>query len=251
MKRLTIAVAAGLGIASLSMAQRYNAATMSPYRASPPPAGSSYGNILNPGGIGLSHPARLGNTIRGVPPYPVQPGHPGHGGRQRTIVVPYGVPVWTGGFYNGYAGYGGYGMPQAQPNVTVVMPQQQTPSVIINQYGSDGHKSTTTAEVSERGELKVYESNPAPAEAPKAAAAAPPTPAGTYARDDKPNIYMIALKDETVRQAIGYWVEGSLLKYVTPQARISSVPLEMVDRNASSRLNAQNRLELELPVSFE
>lgn len=253
MKRLTIA----LGLASFAVAQGYNSATMSPFRASPPPAGASYGNILNPGGAAMSHPARLGATIRGASPYPAAPGYPGHGGGRppRTIVVPYGVPVWSGGYYNAYAGYG-YGMPQAQPNITVVMPQQETPSVIINQYGADGLQTSTSVDHAghaktrepERSGMRVFEANP-----PAAAAAATPAPAppASSAQDDKPNIYMIALSDETVRQAIGYWVEGNLLKYVTPQAKISSVPLAMVDRNASARLNAQNKLELELPPQFE
>jgi hypothetical protein len=138
-------------------------------------------------------------------------------------------------------------MPQAQPNVTVVMPQQPAPSVIINQYtGPEGVRTYTSTENNERGDLKVYEANPQRAEKPADAAAR-----GSYVRDDKPNIYMIALKDDTVRQAIGYWVEGGLLKYVTPEAKISSVPLEMVDRNASTRLNAQNKLELDLPSPIE
>jgi hypothetical protein len=154
--------------------------------------------------------------------------------------VPYAVPVWTGGYYG--PGYG-YGMPEPQPNITVVMPQQQTPSVIINQYSTpDGTRTTTTEENPERGGLQVYEG-------PKRAeASAEPR---SYVRDDKPNIYMIVLKDDTVRQAIGYWVDGALLKYVTPQATITSVPLDMVDREASLRVNAQKKLDFELPPAIQ
>lgn len=251
MNRLTLGIATALVSANLSLAQ-YNAATMSPYRAMPVPPNASPGNILYPGGGGtMLHPTRLGGTISGAIPYtgvgPVQGGH----GRPRTIVVPYAVPVWSGGYY----GYSGYGMPQAQPNITVVMPQQQTPSVIINQYsGTDAPRTVTTAENIERGELKVYEATPRRSEKPAESAAEPataPAAARSYVRDDKPNIYMIALKDDTVRQAIGYWVEGALLKYVTPQATITSVSLEMIDREASVRLNAQHKLELDLPPAIQ
>jgi hypothetical protein len=220
------------------------------------------GNILYPGGVtaplhptylgatigGGLHPARLGATISGAPGYGAGR-RGGHGGRQQTIVVPYAVPVYGGGYY-GDMGYG-YGMPQAQPNVTVVMPQQPPPSVIINQYtGSEPVKTVATAENADRSDLKVYEANPRRTE-PSAPAAEQPGPLRSYVRDDKPNIYMIVLKDSTVKQAIGYWVEAGLLKYVTPQATISSVPLDAVDRNASGRLNAQNQLELDLPPAIE
>jgi hypothetical protein len=242
MKRLTFVVATAIATASLALGQAYNAATMSPYRATPPPVGSTPGNILKPGGVSTTlHPTLLGGTISGANPYTgVQAGSVG---RPRTLVVPYAMPVWAGGYY----GYAGYGMPQAQPNITVVMPQQPAPTVVINQYGgADSGRTVTTAETVERGDLRVYEATPRRAEKPAEAG-----PLRSYVRDDKPNIYMIALKDDTVRQAIGYWVEGGLLKYVTPQATISSVPLDMVDRDASVRLNQQNKLEFDLPPAIQ
>lgn len=219
---------------------------MNPYRAMPRLPGASPGNILYPGGATSLHPNLLGGTVSGALPYTgVIPGS--RQGRNRTIVVPYAVPVWSGGYYGyGYAGYPGYGMPvQQQPNITVVMPEQQTPSIVINHHynSPDAERPTVTAENVERGQLRVYEATPRQAQ--------PPDTARSYVRDDKPNIYMIVTKDDTVRRAIGYWTEGDLLKYVTPQATIGSVPLSQVDRGATARLNAQNNLELDLPPEIQ
>lgn len=216
-----------------------------PVRPMPVPVNAlPYGNILYPGGV-PSFPSALGATVRGNPPYTgVRPGgNPGGGvgypGRPRTVVVPYAVPVYYGG------GYGDY-YQQQQPNVTVVMPQQPAPSVVINQTFHNGELAST--EVPERGGLRVYEapkSPNAPSEKPKAEAA--PAPKRTYARDEKANIYLIALKDSTVKEAIGYWMEGTAtFAYVTPEATINRVNLDLVDREASVQLNAQRNLEFEL-----
>ena len=240
MKRLTISAVLS---AAFLMAQRgpYNAATMSPYRAMPPLVGATPGNILQPGGTPMLHPTRLGRTISGAAPYPVAPGTGGHG-RNRTVVVPYAVPVWSGGYY-------GYGM-QPKPNVTVVMPEQPAPSIVINHHYNSpdaGQPVATTIEQADRGGLRVYEATP-----PKPAAKPQAAPSnGTYVRDEKPNIYTLVLEDGTARQAIGYWVEGNLLKYVTPQATIGSVPLDAVNRDATQKVNAQNKLEVDLPPMMQ
>jgi hypothetical protein len=159
------------------------------------------------------------------------------------MVVPYAVPV-----FGGYYGYGAYDYaPQQQP-VTIVVPQQPAPQVIINHHynSPDAVRPSVSTEVpGERGEVRVYEANPRKP-VPEAA-----QEARTYVRDDKPNIYLIALKDSTVRQAIGYWAEGTSLHYVTPEASISRVSLDMVDREGTRQLNAQRGLELELPSAIQ
>ncbi|MDZ4800659.1 MAG: hypothetical protein SGI92_21075 [Bryobacteraceae bacterium] len=216
-----------------------------PVRPMPAPVNAlPYGNILYPGGV-PSFPSALGATVRGNPPYTgVRPGMGGGGGignpgRPRTVVVPYAVPVFYGGAYDPY-----YAQQQQQPNFTVVVPQQPAPSVIINQTFHNGELAS--AEVPERGGLRVYEAPRSPnAVAP---AEQKPEPAKrTYARDDKATIYLIALKDATVKEAIGYWLEGtSTLAYVTPDATITRVTLDLVDREGSLQLNAQRNLEFEL-----
>jgi hypothetical protein len=147
-------------------------------------------------------------------------------------------------YYGGGYGYDPYYGQQQQPNVTVVVPQQPAPTVIINQTFGGGEltKQEVASSDEERGGFKVYE-------APKG----PTMPEGqpvakrSYVRDDKPNIYLIALKDSKVKEAIGYWVEGgTTLAYVTPDAAIERVALDLVDRDGSAQLNAQRNLEFHL-----
>ncbi len=165
--------------------------------------------------------------------------------RPRTVVVPYAVPV--------YAGPGYYEQQAPATNVTVVVPQQPTPSVIINQTFNQGDPAAmeVVSGAENRG-LRVYET-PRRVEAPAAAtvppvAAAPVTAAGSAGapRDDRPTIYLIALKDTTVRQAIGYWIEGENLAYVTPRAAINRISLDQVDRELSVQLNAERKLDFDL-----
>ena len=219
-----------------------------PGPAMPAPVGSyRFGSILFPGGAPphtQTHAHRLGATIAGNPAIVGAPSRGRRGGfpqRNRTIVVPYAVPVYYGDPY-------AYAEPQPSPNVTVVMPQQPTPSVVINHnYTPETAKPVLreySSETTESGGVRVYEGPGKKAEDQKAQAA-PPAKQPAQA-SDKPTIYLIALKDSTVRQAIGYWVEGDTLRYVTPQSTIQQVPLEQVDKEISQQLNAERNLEFDL-----
>lgn len=258
-----------VGATALVWAQQHPS-QMNPVRALPPPVNAlPFGNLLYPGGIPGRYPGlggSLGTIYGGSVPYAgVRPGTPqrppDRGGRGRTVVVPYAVPVYYGGY--GYAnGYGGgyYDPAQQSPtNVTVVVPQQPTPSVIINQTfpGAEGTRSevreSASNEIPETGGIRVYEPGrrseaPQPKNEKQVAQSPEPAKASAPARtrDDKPTIYLIALKDSTIRQAIGYWVKGDKLSYVTPQASVNHVSLDMVDREMSVQLNAERNLELDL-----
>jgi hypothetical protein len=145
--------------------QPINAATMSPVRAMPAPAGATrYGNILFPGGVPQSFPSNLGRTVAGVPYTGVPDGYGGRGGRNRTMVIPYVGPVFGGGVIGPGFMPTGYIDPYLaqQPNVTVVTPQQPAPTVIINNYYSgQGPESTTVATADgDRNGLRVYEATP-------------------------------------------------------------------------------------------
>jgi hypothetical protein len=208
-----------------------------------PPAGAyRFGNILFPGGIAphqQSHAGRLGGVISGNP-YPGigvggRPGFQGGNQRNRTIVVPYAYPVYYGDPYAyGYQG-------QQTPNVTVVVPQQPAPSVIINhnytpETAKPALRDYSNSDLPESG-VKVYEGGSRKAAEPEAP---------RRVASDKPTIYLIALKDGTIRQAIGYWIEGMELNFVTPQSSINHVPLENVDRELSEQLNSERNLEFDL-----
>ena len=78
-----------------------------------------------------NHAGRLGGVVSGSIPYTGVP--PGQRGRfpGRTVVVPYAYPVFYGSGY-GYRLRVYYGQEPQAPNVTVVVPQQPVPQVIIN-----------------------------------------------------------------------------------------------------------------------
>ena len=221
-----------------------------------PPAGAyRFGNILFPGGIGPSHQqthaGRMGGVISGVPPFgggypggrPGFPNNPRYPQRNQTVVVPYAVPVYYGDPY----GYG-YGQQQS-PNVTVVMPQQPTPSVVINhnytpETAAPAMKEYPSGELPQSGGVRVYEA-PRTDKDPKENAVAKQAPARSEA-SDKPTIFLIALKDGTIRQAIGYWIEDETLQFVTPQGKITHITLDNLDRELSQQLNSERNLEFDL-----
>lgn len=225
--------------------------------------GYNQGNILSPGGAPFPGTVRLPSnplgSLTGPNPYAGQ-NFPigGRAVRQRTVAVPYGIPVWTSGFYGYGPGYD-YGT-QPGTNVTVVMPQQPTPQVVINQsfvpqtaspQMHDYSNSDLPETAADNSGVRIYEAptNGRAEEPPvrtRAAAPAPATRVPASTRDDKPSVYLIALKDSTVRAAIGYWSENGLLKYVTPQGVINHVSLDMLDPVTTVTLNKQQGLDWEL-----
>lgn len=227
------------------------------------PNGYRYGNILHPGGMpsySQTHAGRLGATISGRPipgvtgrgPYGGGGGF-GGGGRNRTIVVPYAVPVYYDPGYYGYAQ-----QEQQQPNITVVVPQQPAPSVVINHNYSPDNPQPVLRDYSgvdlPKSGLQVFEgpksqdssAAPAPKSAGPTAPATAAARATVAATSDSPTIYLVALKDGTLRQAIGWWIEGETLQYITPRSAINRVSLNQVDEDLSKKLNAERNLEFEL-----
>jgi hypothetical protein len=209
----------------------------------PPSNAYRYGNILYPGGIppiSNTHAGRLGATIAGGSYTGVAPGAVPPRSRQRTVVVPYAYPVFYGG------GYGGYDVPEQQPqNITVVVPQQQVPQVIIN----NGYTPETSHPVvREYGENELPESTVRVYDGSSQRRTETPVRPELSVMDEKPTIYLIALKDGTLRQAIGYWTQGDTLHYVTPDSSVNHLSIGMVDRERSVELNAERKLEFDLKL---
>jgi hypothetical protein len=207
----------------------------------PPSNAYQYGNILFPGGVpqlSNTHAGRLGATIAGGSYTGVAPGAIPPHGRQRTVVVPYAYPVFYGGGY--------YPSEQQQPsNVTVVVPQQQVPQVIIN----NGYTpETANPALREYGEKDLPETNLRIYEGPSKRRDEPASRSDRSVMDEKPTIYLIALKDGTIRQAIGYWAQGDTLHYVTPDSSVNHLSVGMVDRERSIELNAERKLDFELKL---
>ncbi len=205
---------------------------------------------------------------------PGRPNHPQHSG---TVIVPY--PVYYGGYYgydpsaagyaNGYApGYGpgngddgsqsGPGLPSVVINQNFVPPQANPQ---VRDYTGDQQAQQQSQDQSSG--LKVYEAPPshpyADAAAAQAAAAGQGAAtaqsgaagqraaSGNQAAGDQPTIYLIALRDHTVVQALGYWMEGSTLHYVSAEHALNQVSIDLVDRDLSQRLNDERGLEFRLP----
>jgi hypothetical protein len=179
--------------------------------------------IVSPFDFPLTFATRLGVTIGG-----------------NALPVPFGLNQLQnfnqafGGF-----GFGGAYPPPEQPGNVIVMPPQAPPSspVTINQNFGQGVAPAATAQAiapqdPQSSGVTYYQ-------APSPAPAAP-------AMDDQP-IYLIALKDTTVYPAIGYWVQGDALHYITPQGKHNQVSLELVDRKTSERLNEGRQIDFHLP----
>jgi hypothetical protein len=180
---------------------------------------------------------RLGATISGSPGYTGAP----VGRRHGKFAVPVPYPV----FFGGYESY----PYQQQPNVTVVYPAPSgyaaaPPQVTINQnfgpetarprireYGPSTAGPSAAAEPEETG-VRVYD-------APIRQSAPP---------DEDQVLFLIALKDSSVYSAVGYWVQGEVLHYITPQGKHNQVSLSLVDREISNRLNQGRKVEFRLPA---
>jgi len=180
---------------------------------------------------------------------PGRAAHPVHGA---AVIVPY--PVFYGGYYGGYydgsngydpsaAGYGpaygsgysddgsqsyGPGMPSVVINQNFV-PQQSNPQV--RDYNGD------QPQPQDQSGLKLYQAPPSH----------PYADAQRAANNGQPTIYLIAFRDHTIVQALGYWMQGNTLHYVSAEQTLNQVSIDLVDRDLSQRLNDERGLDFRLP----
>lgn len=221
-----------------------------------------FGNVLYPGtghapnSVVNSFPARLGATVAGQPygygGYPINAPRVGHpGGHGRSVIVPY--PVFVGGYGGGY--YGGYApdqyaVPPPAYDPTQYVNPNVAPSVVINQnfvpdraypvvreYGNDPQQQESSG-------LKLYQTpptHPYTDQAPQQ----PQRPAAS--NDQQPTIYLLAFKDHNIVPALGYWIEGNTLHYVSVEHSMNQASLDLIDRDLSQRLNDERSVEFKLP----
>lgn len=216
-----------------------------------------YGNVLYPGtghapatppgGVnGPNFSGRFGGPSGRVFANPFAASHPQH---SRTVIVPYPV------FYGGGSGYGydpnaayapGYA-DQAPP----VINSGAAPSVIINQsfvpqqvnpqvrdYGSDPGADQQSG-------MRLYQNS----SHPYADAGGNSVGRGALGSDDQPTIYLLAFKDHSIVQALGYWMEGATLHYVSVEHSLNQASIDLIDRDLSQRLNDERGLEFKLPAA--
>lgn len=213
-----------------------------------------FGSILHPGGSppptppgGVTGPYFFGpGAGRGAIPNPSVAGHPNH---RRTTIVPY--PVYYGGYSYPYGyGYGSGYDPSLgyapQPGYGTDPSQTATsnglPSVVINQnfvppvanpQVRDYVPPDANQDQQQQSSMRVYQ--------------APSVQTAPARRDDQPTLYLIAFKDHTIVQALGYWMEGSTLHYVSAEQSLNQVSISLVDRDLSQRLNDERGVEFKLP----
>ena len=206
-----------------------------------------FGNVVYPG---------MGHAPAATPPIgqfgnrgfsrgfanPGQTAHPYHGS---TAIVPY--PVYYGGYYgydpsaaayaNGAPGYtddgsqSGPGLPSVVINQNFVPPQANPQ---VRDYTGDQPQQQ------DQSGLKLYQSPPSHPYADAASQRA-------VGSGDQPTIYLIALRDHTIVQALGYWMEGSTLHYVSAEHTLNQLSIDLVDRDLSQRLNDERGLDFRLP----
>jgi hypothetical protein len=203
---------------------------------------AGYGNVVFPGGrpaittpftqvvpTNRNFATSLGNVVAGRPAFNGTVRRNAH--TDTVVYVPYSYPVYGGGgYYGGYGGYNGYGdaggpPPQQQPNITVIYPPQQ-PMMMVG---------PTPQAQAPNGQVREY----MPPE-PTAADTAPPQPEAAY--------YLLAFKDHSIYSAVGYWVDGDTLHYLTTGNVHNQVSLSLVDRDLTSQLNKGRGLQVILPV---
>ncbi len=64
--------------------------------------------------------------------------------------------------------------------------------------------------------------------------------------DGKPTIYLIAFKDHRIVEALGYWIQGTMLHYVSVEYALNHASISLVDPDVSRRLNHERGIEFTL-----
>lgn len=200
------------------------------------PIGAGFGSVVFPGtgnpAYSQGHIQNLSASIRGVHPTPVAPPPAGGYGYVVPIAMPYPVA---------------YPTPAPAPNITVVNAPQPAPTVIINNtYVPDNPrpvmKDYTGADLPEASNtVRTYQ-----APIPNNAEGERRPVRIRRETDDKPTIYLLALKDGAVFSCYAYWLEGDTVHYVTTKQAHNKVSRTLVDEKVSDQLNSERNVEFSL-----
>jgi len=195
-----------------------------------------YGSVLYPGtGHGPNAPflAYAGQN-RG-----------GGGGRKgghapRTAIVPF--PLYYGSSFGNYY----------DPNSAPPPPQEpgnQAPSVVINQTFLPDRPNPSVQDYSggQPSGMTLYQGPPGPYQQQD------PGPAPSRPRvvngSDEPTLYLIAFRDHSIVQALGYWMEGGTLHYVSVEHTLNQASIDLIDKTLTQRLNDERGVEFKLPAA--
>jgi hypothetical protein len=212
-------------------------AAFAQYTPGSAPRTYTQGNVLHPGGVPPQSPAGAPILAMGGYGQRSSSGGRGQGHRSnaphpphdRSVIVPF---YFVGGYGAGYS----EPLPEQQPNQ-----QQEPPVLVINQDYKREMLNPVVHDYSnvpllESPSLDQRQSTPPPARIQQEA----PPP------DPSPTIYLIAMNDGSIVAALGFWMEGDTLNYITREGNRNRVTIDRVDRPFSVKLNADRNLEFKL-----
>lgn len=207
--------------------------------------GTGHAPTAPPGGLpGTSFANRFGATVAGRPVF-TGPVHVGHQQHRRTVIVPY--PVYYGGYGYGYDPSVGAGYQEQVQQLPPIINTNTAPSVVINQGYVPPQASPQVRDYEpeaqqpeQQSSMRVYQNTSHPYEETQPAQ-------GLRAVDAQPTIYLIAFRDHSIVQALGYWMEGTTLHYVSVEHTLNQASLDLIDRDLSQRLNDERKVEFKLP----
>jgi hypothetical protein len=200
-----------------------------------------YGNVVYPGTGhaptgGFTGPAYTSRTGNGFAA-PAAAAHPQH---RRSNVVLYPVFYGTGAYDPSYYGGGDQSQPASDPNgpPSVVInqnfvPQQGNPAV--REYAGDAPPDQPSG-------MRLYQNPSHPYDD------AQNTVSARRTNGDEPTLYLIAFTDHSIVQALGYWMEGGALHYVSVEHSLNQVSMDLIDRDLSQRLNDERGVQFKLPA---
>jgi hypothetical protein len=159
----------------------------------------------------------------------------------------YGFPYYYPGFYGGYydpsfwdsGDYGDYGDPYygnadygAYPNYAApAYPAPNSYPAPSPQVLIISNQSTPWASVAQQPAAPaVWNNGPA-----------------TQAKKYEDQLFLLAMKDGTIRAVLAYWVDGMTVHYVTMDHEQKQTPLSSLDHGLSERLNRERNVTFRLP----
>jgi hypothetical protein len=226
-----VLVAMFLGLVTTASAQR-RGPTWSP---------GGHGGTLVPGN------GYVPGTTPGRPFWPNVRGRFGFPGRRSAatrggiVVIPFPV------YYSGNLDDGsGTDLPSdASPAQASTYPDDRPPVAIDQNLAPrrDASEFANHYPTTGREFAPPVSQNPANSNASAGNASAGQDTSNRVADTGKPTIYLIAFKDHRVVQALGYWIEGAMLHYVSVEYAFNHASTSLIDSDLSRRLNHERGIE--------
>ncbi len=208
-------------------------------------SGQRRGQSWSPGGNGgMLYPGNgyVPATAPGRPVWPIVHGRSAFPGRWSAatrggiVVIPF--PVYYSGNLDQESGTD---LPSdANPAQANTNPDDRPPVVIDQNFAPprDASEFANHYPATGRELAPPVSQNPA-----NSSASAGQDTSNRVADNGKPTIYLIAFKDHRIVQALGYWIEGSMLHYVSVEYAFNHASTSLIDSDLSRRLNHERGIE--------